>query len=349
MISRFYFFILIISLSLAKIVDDSKLKQFMEYTKRYNKKYNSKEEFYKRFDIWKKNYNFIKRSNPYSFIEGTASQGAKYKLNQFSDMSQEEFASQYLTLDADMFRDLATVSAKDLGLDEVDPPEEFDWLEHGVRTAVKHQRKCGACYAFTATGALEAQYIIKGMGKNISFSPQQLIDCDDLGGKCKGGNMKKSFTYLLNHGLMLEEHYPYMNSAGRCRYDANRALIKVKEFKFLPKDEEEMKKALYKYGPLAGAVNGVITAFYDKGIIEPMYPGMCPPTINHAVLIVGYGVDKLTGKKFWKIKNSWGNKWGEEGYFRMIRGVEACGINTYTLIAEIEKFDKSKNYKKSKK
>ncbi len=52
---------------------------------------------------------------------------------------------------------------------------------------------------------------------------------------------------------------------------------------------------------------------------------------NHAVLLVGYGVEKATGEKYWIVKNSWGTQWGEEGYFRIKRGVDECAIESIAV------------------
>lgn len=52
---------------------------------------------------------------------------------------------------------------------------------------------------------------------------------------------------------------------------------------------------------------------------------------NHAVLLVGYGADPSTGEKFWSIKNSWGEEWGENGYFRIRRGTDECSIESLAV------------------
>ena len=52
---------------------------------------------------------------------------------------------------------------------------------------------------------------------------------------------------------------------------------------------------------------------------------------NHAVLVVGYGVEPITEEKFWIVKNSWGAAWGEEGFFRIRRGTNEVGIESSAL------------------
>jgi len=70
---------------------------------------------------------------------------------------------------------------------------------------------------------------------------------------------------------------------------------------------------------------------YTSGVIT----GDCGTATDHGVLLVGYGTDSL-GNDFWKVKNSWTAAWGEDGFVRMVRGKNQCGINSgpnYPLFA----------------
>lgn len=80
---------------------------------------------------------------------------------------------------------------------------------------------------------------------------------------------------------------------------------------------------MFEIGPLSVALDATYLQFYKKGISAPIF--CSKKTLNHAVLMTGYGVDN--GTAFWNVKNSWGATWGENGYFRMKRGVGMCGIN----------------------
>ena len=89
-----------------------------------------------------------------------------------------------------------------------------------------------------------------------------------------------------------------------CYFNEIKALIKVKNYVFLHKDEEEIKKYLYSYGLIVGGMNVNIHAFYDNGIIELLEFENYSGNIHHIILIVGYMDDKFSGKKYRRIKNS---------------------------------------------
>lgn len=90
-------------------------------------------------------------------------------------------------------------------------------------------------------------------------------------------------------------------------------------------DETSLKEALYHAGPISVAFE-VVDGFknYKTGVYSSDKCGKGPEDVNHAVLAVGYGVEN--GVKHWIVKNSWGTQWGDNGFFKIQRDVNMCGI-----------------------
>lgn len=307
---------------------------FQSYIKKYNKKYKSPSEFMKRFDIFVNNFHELETIHQSNILDNRTPD-YKIGITKFADLTPQEFHERYLNLDISGVEKIRAES-ETMTSSLTDVPEAFDWRENGGVTPVKNQGSCGSCWAFSTIGNIEGLYKIQNKEEKL-FSEQQLVDCDteqDQG--CNGGLMEYAYTYLQTAGVMSSDDYPYKGKGQTCQYDKEKATLKIKGYKFAgTEDEEEIKKILVEKGPLAIAVNASLLQFYMGGIFNPWFDWMCPKkSLNHAVLLVGYGVKG--SKKYWIIKNSWGKSWGEKGYFRLIRGKGACGVNTYVLSAELD-------------
>jgi hypothetical protein len=96
-----------------------------------------------------------------------------------------------------------------------------------------------------------------------------------------------------------------------------------------PAGEANMTAWVARFGPLAVASDAGGLTGYEPGTVIRPNKTLCDPAtviqhIDHEVLVTGYGVQD--GVDYWLVKNSWGDRFGERGYFRLERGVNACGI-----------------------
>merc|ERR1719235_459449 len=127
-------------------------------------------------------------------------------------------------------------------------------------------------------------------------------------------------------GLELESTYPYEGSNGKCKATQAKEQVFISNWTSISTDEDQIAAALIKYGPLSIGINAGPMQFYFGGIANPWKIFCNPQRLDHGVAIVGFG--EQNGKKYWIIRNSWGPGWGEKGYYRVVRGVGKCGLNT---------------------
>ncbi|KAK3557975.1 hypothetical protein QTP86_005636 [Hemibagrus guttatus] len=228
-------------------------------------------------------------------------------------------------------------------------PDRLDWTERGLVSTVQNQGMCGSCWAFSAVGALEAQ-MMKKTGHLVPLSVQNLVDCSVKEGNhgCRGGFMSKAFTYVIrNKGIDSEAFYPYQHkewtkkgtrdiyvlnagNEGLCRYSPKGRAGYCSSFWIFPHiNESVLLTTVAQIGPVSVGINAKLASFhrYRSGIYND--PLCDPRTVNHAVLVVGYGTEG--GQDYWLVKNSWGTAWGEKGYVRMARNRNQCGISSFAI------------------
>lgn len=295
------------------IADLRAQQQFIGFVKEYNKQYATGEVF-KRFNIFKKNL---------AVIEAHDADAAGYTMaiNKFSDLSQEEFKA---TMGLKPIKETFTSDQVFKADPSVKLADSVDWTTKGVVTPVKNQGNCGSCWSFSTTGSVEGAVALK-TSKLISLSEQQLVSCDRYAAGCGGApSLHAGYQYIIkNKGIGTEESYPYASGAGNvpgCKQVPS--VTTISNYKMVPKGIEPMMAAVNQQ-PISIGVDADQAAFqnYQSGIIRTG----CGQSLDHAVLLVGYGTDN--GVDYWKVKNSWGSDWGEEGYLRIARGPsDQCGV-----------------------
>lgn len=244
-------------------------------------------------------------------------------LNQFSDLTKEEFLTKYTGVVFDKTERVPSVDP----LSQGPPPASVNWVAAGKVNAIKNQGQCGSCWAFSVINTVETSYAIT-KGTLYNLSEQQLVDCAGPYGPqgCNGGWMNDALNYVIAKGSEQGSDYQYTAVQGTCQYDANKVKVRITSlFTVKPLSYSDVLQAAATTSvTLAADAYGFMN--YQSGVFN----GQCGTQMNHAINIVGYGVDSASGQKYWLMRNSWGSSWGEQGYFRMIKveqdGMGWCGM-----------------------
>mmetsp|Transcript_23884 Transcript_23884/g.70355 ORF Transcript_23884/g.70355 Transcript_23884/m.70355 type:complete len:479 (+) Transcript_23884:78-1514(+) len=265
-------------------------------------------------------------------IEAHNARDSTYTLghNHYSDMSWEQFRERHMSYEMPERPRQERVRVR-LGASQDPPlPDSVDWVAQGCVTPVKDQGACGSCWAFSATGAIEGAYCVASEGTLISLSEQELVSCDGSEYGCGGGLMDNAFKFVEDNGICTEEDDPYASGTGhapRCTPEQRRCQpsVIITGLKDVPAKDEEALKAAVAQQPVSVAIEADRSAFqlYNGGVFTSV---SCGTQLDHGVLAVGYGTDEASGLDYWKVKNSWGPRWGESGYIRIQRGEDLCGI-----------------------
>jgi cathepsin X len=248
-------------------------------------------------------------------------------------------------------------------LGAVDYPDEFTWCnKDGVNycTISRNQhipQYCGSCWAHGAISALADRVKIARGGKGIDINPsvQHVLNCGNAG-SCHGGSGGAVYQWIKrNGGVSTETSQPYLacsseSKEGFCPYVNTKCSalntartcgsfdheggactgliqypnITISDYGSI-RGSNAMMKEIFARGPIACGIDAGPLLNYEGGIATSM-----ESSVDHIISVVGWGTDAKEGK-YWVVRNSWGEFWGEYGYVRVkfgALGLDSCNWAT---------------------
>jgi len=247
-------------------------------------------------------------------------------------------------------------------------PEQVSWTQLNASKSVRNQGSCGSCWAIAAATVLDTHAEIHAPQHARSFSAQELVSCvpnpESCGGEggCEGATVELAMDWAMQNGLAKEAEVPYQEVTGQCQRSspspassdmiaaqvapATGAALRapgvhsaqagnlgtsfgMTGWERLPENGyEALMRAVAERGPVAVSAAASSWYSYMGGVFDHCERNA---VIDHAITLVGYGVDNQLQEKYWLVQNSWGPDWGEDGRIRILRkdsdGKEQCGID----------------------
>jgi C1A family cysteine protease len=298
------------SIEVDTLIDES--GEFQKYIAKNNKFYLTAEEYAHREDCWKKNHAKVKELN-------SKNKSVKFDDNFTSDLMQEEFEQMLGLNTSDLSEDTADKKKvkkdkkRKLESDHRQLSTAVNWVTAGKMGPVKNQGRCGSCWSFSATTALEAMQAIKDDAAPVRLSEQEGVDCTtntqsnyDMFGKvygtygCQGGWMARYWNFARDNGAMLEADYPYVtfdyqygDSAKLCKHDDSNIATRAGNSAQITGTIGDAVTKLQS-GPLTFAVaaGNDCWRYYKSGVLTGA--DGCPTSLDHAVVAVGLDSETIT-------------------------------------------------------
>lgn len=218
-----------------------------------------------------------------------------------------------------------------------------DWKDLQIGQRIPDQGACGSCWAIAASTTLQGHFEIHS-GKSRTFAVQEMVSCipnpQECGGQggCRGATIELAMDWVFKNGCSQEHETPYQARDGICskttvfshldsprNADGSNSLGMVGWEKLKENAYEPLMLAMQD-GPVGVSVSAGGWHTYGQGIFDDCWKDT---VIDHAVVMTAYGA--TNGIKYWKIQNSWGLDWGEQGYMRLLRRDDDeknyCGTN----------------------
>ena len=256
-------------------------------------------------------------------------------ITRFSDLSREEFRA-FLGSQkpaghvSKAFKASKPIKKSATGL--------VDWTGT-YTTPVKNQGQCGSCWAFSATEQIESD-AMRTLGWTGELAPEQITDCADKAYGCGGGWTEVAYSYVKSTGgIEQESDYPYTsgrrpNKNLECTEDSSDYVVTVDKFYKIDEGsgtEDAMADYMESTGPLSVCVDADSWSSYTGGVMST-----CGTSVDHCVQAVG--VDRSDSSPYWKVRNSWGPDWGEQGHILLAYGSDMCEIAsdaTYVAVSTV--------------
>lgn len=304
------------------IVSQFAEKSFVSWM-RTNNKFFIGEEYHLRLGIWLSNMEYVRYHNK---------QGKTFKLsmNSLSHLTPAEYKS----LLSNKVSQSRSKNLKGIPpIQKMNDAESLDLRKEGCVTPIRDCGSCGADWAFAATTQFESQ-IFRTTSTLYEFSESFLIDClpESVADGCNSGDYTLAVSYVLHNyhgGMLTRQDYPYHASKQSCDIDTSKIKGNLSNHISVNEDQTDDILLTYFVGYYATVASCSLDAdhasfqLYKSGIYDE--PSCVRTNLNHAVSCVGYGVERNI--QYFIIRNCWGASWGEDGYIRMVRGTNQCGLS----------------------